>query len=95
MSTYNIPFSTYKIKSSLIIPNLQLWDSFQGAQETTVVNEPSVFEPLKVYCIFCLCECYSFLGFKGGMYELIVLVPDYCLSFYPQNEHDCIQKTHC
>ena len=33
MSTHNIPFSTYKRKSPLIIQNLQLWDSFQGAQE--------------------------------------------------------------
>ena len=33
MSAHNIPFSTYKRKSHLIIPNLQLWDSFQGAQE--------------------------------------------------------------
>ena len=32
MSTHNIPFSKYKRKR-LIIPNLQLWDSFQGAQE--------------------------------------------------------------
>ena len=33
MSAHNIPFLTYKRKSPLIIPNLQLWDSFQGAQE--------------------------------------------------------------
>ena len=33
MSTHNIPFSTYKRNLPLIIPNLQLWDSFQGAQK--------------------------------------------------------------
>ena len=33
MSTHNISFSTYKRKSPCIIPNLQLWYSFQGAQE--------------------------------------------------------------
>ena len=33
MSTHNIPFSTYKRKSPLIILNLQLWNSFQEAQE--------------------------------------------------------------
>ena len=47
MSTYNIPFSTK------IISNLQLWDFSLGLKnkfETIVVNEPSVFEPLKFYC---------------------------------------------
>ena len=35
------------------IPNLQQWDFFQGTQEefeTAVVNELTVFEPLKFYC---------------------------------------------
>ena len=36
-------FNIKKIKSPLIIPNLQ--NEFESA----VVNEPSVFEPLKVY----------------------------------------------
>ena len=43
-----------KRKSHLIIPNLQLWDFSKGLKnkfETAVVNEPSVFEPLKFYCI--------------------------------------------
>ena len=42
-----------KKKSPLIIPNLQLWDFFNGLKsefETAVVNEPSVFEPPKIYC---------------------------------------------
>ena len=53
MSIHNIPFSIYTRKSVLIIPNLQLLDSFQGTQdefETAMVNDPSVFEPLKFYC---------------------------------------------
>ena len=45
MSTYNIPFSIYKenqLKSSQIC-SYQIF--FQGTQR------PSVFEPLKLYCI--------------------------------------------
>ena len=59
MSTNNIPFSIQKKKkrknSPLIIVNLLLCDFFQGAQkqlEIAVANKPSVFEPLKFYCIF-------------------------------------------
>ena len=40
-------------KTPLIIPNLQLWVFSKGLNnefETAVVNEPSVFEPLKFYC---------------------------------------------
>ena len=36
------------------IPNLQLWDFSKGLKdefETAVVNEPSEFKPLKIYCI--------------------------------------------
>ena len=33
MSTHNIPFLNIKRKSSYIIPNLQLWDLFQGTQD--------------------------------------------------------------
>ena len=29
----------------------------------------------------CVCACFSF-GFVGGMWDLIALVPDHCLSFY-------------
>ena len=58
MTTHNIPFSKYKEKSALIIPNLQLPDFFskslKGELETAMVNEPSVFEPLKFYCIWLL-----------------------------------------
>ena len=53
MRTRNIPFSIYKGKSACIIPNLQLLDFFKGLKdefETAVVNEPSVFEPLKFFC---------------------------------------------
>ena len=51
MNTHNIPFLNIKQK---IIPNLQVWDFFQGTKnefETAVVNEPSVFDPLTFYCI--------------------------------------------
>ena len=36
------------------ILNLQLWDFSKGLKnefETPMVNEPSMFEPLKFYCI--------------------------------------------
>ena len=30
-----------------------------------------------------VCECASFpFGFEGRMWDLVVLVPDHCLSFY-------------
>ena len=56
MSTHNIPFSIYKRKSPKIILNLQLWNFFskglKNEFETAVINESSVFEPLKFYCTF-------------------------------------------
>ena len=42
-----------KKKITLNYPKLQLWDFSKGLKnefETAVVNEPSVFEPLKFYC---------------------------------------------
>ena len=54
MSTHNIPFPNIKRKSSYITPYLQLWDfskALKNEFETAIVNEPSVFEPLKLYCI--------------------------------------------
>ena len=52
MSTRNILFSIHKSKLTL---NYQLWDFSKGRKnefETAVVNESSVFEPLKIYCRF-------------------------------------------
>ena len=49
---YNFQYT--KENQLKIIPNLQLLDFSKGLKnefETAVVNEPSVFEPLKVYCI--------------------------------------------
>ena len=58
MSTYSISFSIYKKeKLPLIILSRPLWDFFKGLKnefERAVVDEPSVFEPLKVYCIIKL-----------------------------------------
>ena len=56
MSTHNIPFSIFlkKRKTPYSILNLQIWDFSKGLKNelvTAVVNEPSVFKPLKVYCI--------------------------------------------
>ena len=55
MRTQIYLFQYKKEKSPEIIPNLQLWGFSKGLKnefETAVVNEPSVFEPLKFYCIF-------------------------------------------
>ena len=44
-------------KSPIIILNLQLWDFSKGLKnefEAAVVNESSVFEPLKFYCKYHL-----------------------------------------
>ena len=52
-------FNTCIKKSHYIILNLHLWDFSKGLMnefETAVVDEPSVFEPLKVYCITS-CGC--------------------------------------
>ena len=52
MSAHNIPFSINK-KITLNHLNIHLWDFSKGPKnefEIAVVNEPSVFESLKVYC---------------------------------------------
>ena len=41
-------------------------------------------------CVFCGClsnfVCPSFpFGIKGGMWDVIVLIPDHCLSIYSAN----------
>ena len=50
---HNIHFQYKEEKSALIILILPLWDFSKGLKdefETAVVDEPSVFEPLKFYC---------------------------------------------
>ena len=59
MSTHNIPFSIYKKKEiTLNHPKSAAMGFFSKGPknefETAVVNEPSVFEPLKFYCILSL-----------------------------------------
>ena len=48
-------YTFFNMKTPSIIPNLQLCFFFhkglKNEFETAVVNEPSVFEPLKFYCI--------------------------------------------
>ena len=54
MSTRNIPFSISKRKITLIYSKSAAMGfcskGLKNEFETAVVNEPSVFEPLKVYC---------------------------------------------
>ena len=60
MSTHNIPFSKQKEnhpKLSQIYSYGIFSKGLMNEFETAVVNEPSVFEPLKVYCIYS----YAFL----------------------------------
>ena len=57
-SQYTI-FNLKQSKSPLIIQNLQQGDFFKGLKnefETSIINEPSVFEPLKFYCTCILAE---------------------------------------
>ena len=55
-----IKYTVFNIKRKppSIIPNLQLWDffskGFKNGFETAMVNEPSVFEPLEVFCTVIL-----------------------------------------
>ena len=59
MKIYSNEYTQYTIfkiqkKISLNIPNLSYWIFSKGTKkrfETAVVKEPSVFEPLKVYCM--------------------------------------------
>ena len=55
MSAHNISFSILKKKIKLNYPKSAAMGLFsyglKNEFETAVVNEPSVFEPLKFYCI--------------------------------------------
>ena len=54
MSTQNIPFSLYKTNHNKLsqICSYGIFSSgLKNEFETAVVNEPSVFEPLKFYCM--------------------------------------------
>ena len=64
MSAHNIPFSIIKKKIKLNHPKSAAMGPFSyglnNEFETAVVNEPSVFEPLKFYCI-CSFSTFSSL----------------------------------
>ena len=53
-----------------------------------------------VYVFNCVCDSFP-LDFKAGMWNLIVLVPDHCHSFYfsrlhpPSDINPCIASGHC
>ena len=57
MSTHNIPF--LNVKKKIILKLSQICNygicskGLKKEFETAVVNEPSVFEPLKFHCIVC------------------------------------------
>ena len=69
MSTHNIPYFNIEKKNTLNYPKLAAMGffpkGFKKEFERTMVNEPTVLEPLKVYCMFsdrrdCV-EAYSFI----------------------------------
>ena len=37
---------------------------------------------MNVYQFVCVCVCFCPFGFEGGMWDLIALVPDHCISLY-------------
>ena len=62
MCTHNIPFSTLKEKHLELAQICSYGNFFEGLKnefETAVVNEPSVFEPLKFYCSFHFCISFN------------------------------------
>ena len=67
MSTPNIPFFNMKKKNTLNYPNSAAMGFFSkglnNVFETALVNEPSVFEPLKFYCK-CLRIPHKLYAFK-------------------------------
>ena len=56
MSTHNVPIFNIKKNSKLSqICSYRIFSKgLKNKFETAVVNEPSVFEPLKFYCIFII-----------------------------------------
>ena len=65
MRTHNIPFSRQKKKITLIYPKSATVGicstGLKNEFETAMVNEPSVFEPLKFYCNVFQMEITYFL----------------------------------
>ena len=64
-------------KSALIILNLPLWDFSKGLKnefETAVVDEPSVFEPLKFYCHLTVSGLMLLFVCSVGVIGLIGLI---------------------
>ena len=52
---------------------------------TTCLGKSCLFGLLRVPFVYCCQFMYlvvSLLGFEGRMWDLIVSVPDHCLSFY-------------
>ena len=69
MSTHNIPFFNIKKEN---IPKLSQICNYgicskelKNEFETAVVNEPSVFEPLKFYCSLDTFPYFNLLSFPG------------------------------
>ena len=81
MSTHNIPFSVIKEKnphpklSQICSCRFFSW-GLENELETVVVIEPSVFKPLKFYCIRnCRFDADAFISFQPLPYE-VAMQPD-------------------
>ena len=64
-----------KRKPPSIILNLQVWNFSKGLKnkfETAVVNEPSVFQPLKFYCCYHLKPNVFIIFVKTSLFTLSV-----------------------
>ena len=44
-----------------------------------------------LHVVMSVCIWYPPFGFEGGMWDLIVLVPDHCFSFYFTHDTDVCQ----
>ena len=75
MSTRNIPFSIYHSKRKIAVNYTKsaavgfCSKGLENEFETVMVNEPSVFEPLKFYCI----HIQAGLGIFAVVLQLIYL----------------------
>ena len=74
MSTHNIPFSVSQICSCWIFSK-----EFKNEFKPAMVNKPSVFEGLQVYCNWENSQMKMFLIFCKGCLELHVVILFYII----------------
>ena len=99
MSAHNIPFSGLKRLNNPKSAVMGLFPyGLKNEFETAVVNEPSVFEPLKFYCkSFAFCRyCYSVHRFSSDTFSYLIVQKSHPLlkkiirTAMLQNQSDCV-----